>query len=45
MNEKGELIMGETDTGQSPISSVPIDARIIPVLESHVDAEIGRAHV
>ena len=38
MNEKGELIMGETDTGQSPISSVPIDARIIPVPESHVDA-------
>ena len=37
MNEKGELIVGETDTGQSPISPVLVDPRIVPILESHVD--------
>ena len=38
MNKKGELIVGETDTGQSPISPVPVDAGIVPIPESHVDA-------
>ena len=37
MNEKGELIVGETDTGQSPISPVLVDPKIVPILESHVD--------
>ena len=38
MTKKGELIVGETDIGRSPINPVPVDARIVPILESHVDA-------
>ena len=37
MTEKGELIVGETDMGWSPISLVPFDVRIVPTPEGHID--------
>ena len=55
MTEKGELIVGEIDMGQGPISLVPFDAepihihgspvdiRIAPIPKSRVD--IGTIHV
>ena len=39
MTEKGELIVGETDMGWSPISLVPFDVRIVPSPESCVEIE------
>ena len=38
MIEKEELIVGEINMGQGPISPVPVDAGIVPIPENHVDA-------
>ena len=40
MNEKGKLIVEETDTGRSPFSLVHIDVGTVPISESHDDAGI-----
>ena len=48
MNEKGELVVGETNTGRSPISSVPVDVGIVPTPEGHIDVEtvpIPESHI
>ena len=48
MNANGELVVGETNTGWSPISPVPVNAGIVSTFESHVDAgtvPIPQSHV
>ena len=44
MIEKEELIVGEIDMRQGPISPVPVDARIVPIPKNRVDTQTVHTH-